>query len=43
MSETPAEIRHAGPRKGQHNHDILVGELGLSEHELVELEKDNVI
>ena len=42
-SETPAEIRHAGPRKGQHNHDILVGELGLSEHELVELEKDNVI
>ena len=43
MSETPAEIRHAGPRKGQHNRDILVGELGLSEHELVELEKDNVI
>ena len=43
MSETPAEIRHAGPRKGQHNHDILVGELGLSEHELVELKKDNVI
>ena len=43
MSETPAEVRHAGPRKGQHNHDILVGELGLSEHELVELEKDNVI
>ena len=43
MSETPAEIRHAGPRKGQHNRDILVGELGLSEQELAELKKDNVI
>ena len=43
MSETPAEIRHAGPRKGEHNRDILVGELGLSEQELAELEKDGVI
>ena len=43
MSETPAEIRHAGPRKGEHNRDILVGELGLSEQNLAELEKDGVI
>ena len=43
MSETPAEIRHAGPRKGQHNRDILVGELGISEQELAELEKNDVI
>ena len=43
MSETPAEIRHAGPRKGEHNRDILVGELGLSEQDLAELEKDGVI
>ncbi len=43
MSETPAEIRHAGPRKGQHNRDILIGELGLSEDELAELEADGVI
>ena len=43
MSETPAEIRHAGPRKGEHNREILVGELGLSEQELAELEKDGVI
>ena len=43
MSETPAEIRHAGPRKGEHNQDILVGELGLSEQDLAELEKDGVI
>ncbi len=43
MSETPAEIRHAGPRKGQHNRDILIGELGLSEQELAELEKNDVI
>ena len=43
MSETPAEIRHAGPRKGEHNRDIFVGELGLSEQDLAELEKDGVI
>ena len=43
MSETPAEIGHAGPRKGQHNRDILVGELGISEQELAELEKNDVI
>ena len=43
MSETPAKIRHAGPRKGEHNREILVGELGLSEQELAELEKDGVI
>ena len=43
MSETPAKIRHAGPRKGQHNHDIFISELGLSEKELAKLEKDGVI
>ena len=43
MSETPAEIRHAGPRKGEHNQDILVGELGLNEQDLAKLEKDGVI
>jgi len=43
MSETPAEIRHAGPRKGEHNRDILVGELGLNEQDLAKLEKDGVI
>jgi len=43
MSKTPAKVRHAGPRKGEHNRDILVGELGLSEQDLAELEKDGVI
>jgi len=43
MSETPAEIRHAGPRKGQHNKDILGDELGLSADELVALKDEGVI
>jgi len=43
MSETPAEIRHAGPAKGRHNEEILCGELGLSADELAELEKQGVI
>ena len=43
MSETPAEIRHAGPRKGQHNDDIYKGELGLDEAALGALREDGVI
>lgn len=34
FSETPGEIRHAGPRIGEHNREILVGELGFTEDEL---------
>jgi formyl-CoA transferase len=43
MSDTPARIRHAGPRKGQHNQEILGDELGLSEQELAELRELGVI
>jgi len=43
MSETPAEIRHAGPRKGQHNDDIYKDELGLDDDELAALREDGVI
>ena len=43
MSGTPAKINHAGPRKGQHNREILIGELGVSEEELVQLEEDGII
>jgi crotonobetainyl-CoA:carnitine CoA-transferase CaiB-like acyl-CoA transferase len=43
MSETPAEIRHAGPRKGQHNDEIYKEEIGLSDNELTALQKDGVI
>ena len=43
LSQTPAKVRHAGPRKGQHNREILIGELGLTEHEVVQLEKEGTI
>lgn len=43
MSETPAELRHAGPRLGQHNAEIYCDELGLSTDELAVLEDEGVI
>lgn len=43
MSETPAKIRHAGPRKGQHNEEILCGELGLSAEDLAKLKDEGVV
>ena len=43
LSETPAEVRRAGPRKGQHNREILIDELGLTENEVLELEKEGTI
>jgi formyl-CoA transferase len=43
MSETPAEVRHAGPRKGQHTEEILCGELGVSPEELAKLREDGAI
>jgi len=43
MSETPAEIRHAGPRMGQHNEEIFCGELGFSAEELAALKDAGII
>jgi crotonobetainyl-CoA:carnitine CoA-transferase CaiB-like acyl-CoA transferase len=34
LSRTPGAIRHTGPRLGEHNRDVLVGQLGFSEEEL---------
>jgi formyl-CoA transferase len=38
LSDTPGRIRWSGPRLGQHTEEILCGELGLSRHELAELD-----
>ncbi|MBT3660416.1 MAG: CoA transferase [Rhodospirillaceae bacterium] len=43
MSETPAEVRHAGARKGQHNDEILGDELGLTADEIAKLKDDGVL
>ena len=43
MSETPAEVRHGGPRKGQHTEEILCGELGVSKDELAKLKEEGAI
>ena len=34
FSKTPGRISHPGPRLGQHNREILIGELGFSEAEV---------
>ncbi len=34
LSRTPGRIRAAGPRVGEHNREILIGQLGFSEAEL---------
>lgn len=43
MSETPAEVRHPGQRKGQSNEEILCGELGVSKEELAKLKEEGAI
>ena len=43
MSETPAQIRHAGPRKGQHTEEILCDEFGISPEELAKLREEGAI
>ena len=43
MLGTPGRISHPGAGLGEHNHEIYVGELGLSEAELDELRAESVI
>lgn len=38
LSQTPGRIRWAGPRPGQHDHDVLVEELGFDEADLADAE-----
>jgi len=43
MSESSCGIQRRAPLIGEHNHDIYVRELGLSEDELVLLKQGNII
>jgi crotonobetainyl-CoA:carnitine CoA-transferase CaiB-like acyl-CoA transferase len=43
LSETPGRIDHPGPELGEHNREVYVGELGLSEEELERLEAAGAI
>ena len=43
LSETPGEIRHLGPRLGQHSDEILRDILGLDAAEIAELKAKGVV
>lgn len=43
LSETPAQIRHAGPRLGRHNDEVYGEELGLGADEIAAMKKGGVI
>jgi benzylsuccinate CoA-transferase BbsF subunit len=43
LSETPARIHRHSPLLGEHNEEIFCNLLGLSQEEIHELEKEEVI
>jgi crotonobetainyl-CoA:carnitine CoA-transferase CaiB-like acyl-CoA transferase len=43
LSLTPGRIDHPGPELGEHNEEIYIGELGLTEADLAELKREDVI
>jgi crotonobetainyl-CoA:carnitine CoA-transferase CaiB-like acyl-CoA transferase len=43
FSETPIEFKRRPPRIGEHNREIYVGDLGLSEHEFGDLARRGII
>jgi crotonobetainyl-CoA:carnitine CoA-transferase CaiB-like acyl-CoA transferase len=43
MSRTPGEVRFAGLRLGEHNHEVYVEQLGLSKEEIGRLQAEGVI
>ncbi|MCB1781024.1 MAG: CoA transferase, partial [Candidatus Competibacteraceae bacterium] len=43
LSETPGEIRHLGPKLGQHTDEVLTELLGLDAQQISELRKKRVV
>jgi crotonobetainyl-CoA:carnitine CoA-transferase CaiB-like acyl-CoA transferase len=43
MTETPGRIDHPGPSIGEHNEEIYLGELGLTQAELDELKEAGIV
>jgi crotonobetainyl-CoA:carnitine CoA-transferase CaiB-like acyl-CoA transferase len=43
MTETPGRIDHAGPSIGEHNEEIYLGELGLTQAELDDLKEAGIV
>lgn len=43
LSLTPGRIDHPGPELGEHNEEIYIGELGLTEADLARLRREEVI
>jgi formyl-CoA transferase len=43
FSRTPGGVDHLGPRQGEHNHEVYVGDLGLDEATLGALREQDVV
>lgn len=43
FSRTPGSVKFPGPSKGEHNQEIYLGELGLTEAELARLKENGII
>jgi crotonobetainyl-CoA:carnitine CoA-transferase CaiB-like acyl-CoA transferase len=43
FSESPADMRWAAPLIGQHNEDVYIGELGLTNEDLIRLRASGAI
>nr|MCH9674670.1 CoA transferase [Gammaproteobacteria bacterium] len=43
LSQTPARIKHAGARKGQHNHEVYSDELGFTDEAIASLKERGII
>jgi len=43
LSDTPGQVRHAGPELGEHNDEILKGVLGMKAAEIAKLTAAGVV